>query len=164
MSHEQRIAAFSFRTLSGASGNVVPLRNPQYRAVISEPSRKWRDEVVIKLNELVALPIGWDGYRAQPVSFATAEFSLRMLEAICDDDSPTAQIVPGSNGDLQIEWHTPSMSVELHVRAPNSVFAWHSGTAETPEQELPLSTDFTVVVGWLRSNVRGERAAGIAAA
>jgi hypothetical protein len=65
-------------------------------------------------------------------------------------DAPAPQIVPGSNGDLQIEWHTETIDIELHICAPYEVQAWRltSSTGDDGE-EINLTNDFTVVAGWL---------------
>jgi hypothetical protein len=120
------------------------------RVIVSEPVVSWRDAVLSRLDDLVKLPRGWDGYGGEPVSFLYASYALRLLEAVCKDDAPEPQIVPGSSGDLQIEWHTPRGDVELHVRAPNDVLAWHCDSTTGPEgEEVGLINDFLVVVGWI---------------
>jgi len=79
-------------------------------------------------------------------------FSLRMLEAVCDQQAPSPQLVPGSTGDLQIEWHTLNGDIELHVRAPNDVYAWCSITdGSAGEVEIRLSNDFSIVAGWVKT-------------
>jgi hypothetical protein len=143
---------------------IVPLQPPSARAVVSQPDRDWRATVVDKLKELAALPVGWDGYAAPPVSFATAEFALRMLEVACSSDCACPQIVPGARGDLQIEWHSAEGSVELHVKAPLAVHAWRTGFGLESDEELDLTNNFIVVVEWLRSLMRNGRASSTAAA
>ena len=163
MNTELSTAAFGLPTGRLANPKVTRLQTSSARTVVSQPDREWRAPVMEKLKELTALPIGWDGYAAPPVSFTNAEFALRMLEAVCSSESITPQIVPGSGGDLQIEWHTPKGSIELHVKGPNAVHAWRSGFGLTDE-ELNLTNDFTAVVGWLRPQLRESRAPSTAAA
>src|SRR5258706_7550436 len=86
----------------------------------------WREPVIKRLNELVALQSGWDGYEGVPVTFENAYFTMGMLDACCRGDAPTPQIVPGASGDLQIEWHLDGGDIELHILAPNNVHAWHT--------------------------------------
>ncbi|UYY60136.1 hypothetical protein [Sphingomonas sp. S2-65] len=102
------------------------------------------------MNELAALPRGWDGYRARPVSFDTAHFALNMLENICQEDAPAPQIIPGTAGDLQIEWHTENGDLELHVRSPNNVGAWFAPAGDYEGNEVSLTNDFTDVARWVR--------------
>lgn len=155
-------SAFSDLPPPPAPSNIVELRNASARLIVNEPAYGWRDNVKARLNELVRLPAGWDGYRAHPVSFVNANFALRMLEAICGAHAPSPQVVPGSDGDLQIEWHTLFGDLEIHVLAPNHVHAWRSrgGVSE----ELQLTTDFTIVAKWVLELSEPTLAAGASAA
>ncbi|OWY28490.1 hypothetical protein CEJ42_14760 [Herbaspirillum robiniae] len=119
-----------------------------------------------RLEKLIRLEHGWDGYRAEPVSFDNASFALRMLEKICPSDSPTPQIVPGRNGDLQIEWHTETGDIELHVRGPNDVHAWRCIQGDDEDGfEMNLTNDFIEVSRWITNLMTtGEEIAANAAA
>jgi hypothetical protein len=143
---------------------VVPIRKAPSRFIISEPVASWRDAVLCRLNDLVRLPFGWDGYNGEPVSFSYASYALRLLEAVCGDRAPEPQIVPGSSGDLQIEWHTPRGEIELHIRGPNDVLAWHrdSDTGSDGE-EVALTNNFLVVIGWIENLTEHSRARSTAA-
>jgi hypothetical protein len=118
------------------------------RAAISEIEKKWPAAVKQRLEDLIRLPEGWDGYKGLPVSFDNAMFAYRMLESICLPETPAPQIVPGSSGDLQIEWHTNQGSIELWVRGPNNVHAW-SSTDDEDGLELDLTNDFSDVFKWV---------------
>jgi hypothetical protein len=140
-----------------SADNVVPIGNRSSRLIVAEPEHDWRLDVISRLEELVRLPRGWDGYAGEPVSLLNANFALRMLEIICSPKTQVPQIVPGSSGDLQIEWHTPSGDIELHVRGPNDVLAWHGDG-----QELPLTNNFIDVAAWIEDLERPSAAAAAA--
>ncbi|MDX1069340.1 hypothetical protein [Shinella zoogloeoides] len=153
-------AAFSRtpRLLSAGQMNVSPAKadpsasrtSSLNRLIVQAPHRAWREEVEATLSELVRLPVGWDGYRAEPVSFETANFALRMLESICGSDTPVPQLVPGDGGDMQIEWHTHKGDIELHVRGANSVHAWRSTENTGPNgEEINLTFNFLPIVAWI---------------
>lgn len=136
---------------SSGIGKVVQLRGVGRRISVSRPNRDWHSEVIDKLNDLTSLERGWDGYSARAVRFDTANFALRMLEHICPVDSPAPQIIPGVNGDLQIEWHTDNGDIELDVLGPYMVEAWFCDQGTGPEGiELRLKTDFTVASEWVK--------------
>lgn len=121
---------------------------------ITEKDWPWGKPVMAKLDQLVKLEYGWDGYRGSPVSFDNATFALRMLEVIYIAEAPEPQIVPGPGGDLQIEWHTPDADIELHVKAPNNVLAWRATSRTGPEgEEVNLTNDFIEVVQWIKELV-----------
>ena len=148
------------------SSNVTRLPTTPTRVMVFEPNHAWREIVMKRLEELVQdLQRGWDGYQGEPVSLENATFALRMLEAVCGPAAPTPQLVPGPSGDLQIEWHTLSGDIELHVLAPNCVHAWRQlvGGSENG-QSLDLTTDFGPVATWVRELTEPNLAVAIAAA
>jgi hypothetical protein len=67
------------------------------------------------------------------------------------------QIVPGSRGDLFVEWHSAQGDVEIHVAAPYKVRGTYEnvGTGELIEDEA-FSVDFTKVANWLKAISRDE--------
>lgn len=135
------------------------------RVLLTEPVQAWHDKVMEQLKGLVQLNPGWDGYQGLPVSFENAIFALRILEAICRNDTPSPQIIPGGSGDLQIEWHTMQGDIELHVKAPNNVQAWHSPLSDgSGEEELDLQFDFTDVANWVKKVTEAPIAIEAAAA
>lgn len=140
--------------------------NPRARVVISKHDSEWYEVVQSRLEELVDdLRPGWDGYNGRPVSFLNASFALSMLSSICRPDTPAPQIVPGSDGDLQIEWHTDEVDIELAVRGPYVVNAWRWVVGDDPDGEsLELSQDFTEVANWVSEILEHQVAADTAAA
>ena len=153
------VAIPTFESSSTSNSGSTRMSSSVERILVVEPTRQWRSGVVAQLEKLVKLPFGWDGYRGRPVSFETANFALRMLESTCDTGAPEPQIVPGSSGDLQIEWHSSEAHIELHVRAPNDVHCWRA-TVDTGQEgeDIPLTINFKVVSTWVRQlseSVRG---------
>lgn len=142
----------NFQVISSGSGKA--LRNPfssGQRTTIWETSSQWADIVKQRLEELIRLEEGWDGYTAFPVSFDNAMFAFRMLESICRRDTSPPQIVPGPSGDLQIEWHTHQGDIELWVRGPNKVHAWRTSNDGQDSEEIELTNDFAVVSEWVKT-------------
>lgn len=129
---------------------VVQLARSPARLIVEERAASWRKIVLDRLQSLVRLEDGWDGYSGQPVNLANANFAIRVLEAVCSTETCPPQIVPGSAGDLQIEWHFAQGDVELHVRAPNDVVAWLRD-ANTGDDgiELQLANNFIDVAKWI---------------
>ena len=152
-------------TSSAFSSNVVTLPSASFRLQVIEPDYSWRNAAVAQLEKLVREPEGWDGYSALPVSLLNANFALRMLDVICGSGAAAPQIVPGLEGDLQIEWHTLQGDVELHVLGPNRVHGWRRlvGLIER-EDELELEIEFSGVAAWVREITEQPRAPNVAAA
>lgn len=150
MSDASSIAAFT-KTLLQATGANVASHAAFSCSVVSEPLHEWKKGVFKRLDELCGLSAGWDGYSAPPVAFSNAHFAASMLIAACPLSAPQPQIVPGFNGDLQIEWHTSTADIELHVKAPYDVEAWrlkHTPSGQE-EEELHVERDFKRVAQWI---------------
>lgn len=145
--------------------NVVALPTASKRLLITDIDGGWRDPVGKRLEDLIRLEQGWDGYRGAPVGFEIAHFAARMLESACGPRTPAPQIVPGSRGDLQIEWHAEAGDIELDVLAPNNVTAWRRTVSTGPEgEEILLTNEFSTVAAWINELTGPSRVAGTAAA
>jgi hypothetical protein len=158
-------SAFSGGIVSSAVTNVVGFPNGSRRILLSAPVSKWRETVERRLNELIRLECGWDGYQGAPVSFENAYFAMQLLEASCGQNAPIPQIIPGTAGDLQIEWHLQHGDIELDVLAPNNVNAWRrTPTTGFDGEEITLTNDFSAVARWIEELTEPPRASGTAAA
>lgn len=138
----------SSAAFSNAATGVTSLNRPGIRRIVSEPVHSWYSGVNNRLNHLVRLPTNWNGYLAGPVEYHVASFTVNMLLSACSADTAEPAIVPGPNGDLQVEWHLGDYDIELHVTAPFAVKAVRFFGEEC--DELDLTNDFTVVSEWLR--------------
>lgn len=121
--------------------------NPKY--LISELPHDRVEKLNARLQELISLNLGWDGYQGQPVQYANAVFAQKIIERVCGNNNIMPSLVPGASGDLQIEWHTLKGDIELDVLEPNSVRAYYSNDENGKEEEIVLTNDFTSVAVWL---------------
>jgi hypothetical protein len=136
----------------------APITPVEY--LMTDSGQKWREPVIRRLNELTALQPGWDGYEGVSVTFESAYFAMEVLEACCYGDDPTPQIVPGTSGDLQIEWHLERGDIELHILGPNEVRAWHiDENTGFDGEEVSLTNDFNIVLRWIRNLTEPTRVA-----
>lgn len=123
----------------------------------------WVGRASDRLSKLSRLEPGWDGYRAQPVTLENVAFAKSLLYSVMDDAQPSPDIVPGTRGDLQIEWHTSKGDLEVHVIRPNLVRAWVNFVDQDRELEVQISNDFRIVSDWL-SQIKESEIATIRAA
>ena len=110
----------------------------------------WVQELENRLNHLVALEPGWDGYGGKPVSIKVAQFSANLLEQLYVDKVPAPQLVPGSDGSMQIEWHVNQYDLEVDVMAPYDVVATLDDRQSGKEEEIEIENDYTILAGWVR--------------
>jgi hypothetical protein len=162
MNRGTNTVAFSGSTSD--DGKIARLLRERHRIIINDPSCAWSEYLENRLEELIRLPVGWDGYRARPVSFPNASYALSVLEQLHLTSIRAPDLVPGYQGDLQAEWHIGNVDIELHVLAPNQVHAWRLTPTTGPDgEELSLTNDFTVVGSWIRELAGGLDAVTAAA-
>ncbi len=135
-----------------SSAEIIDISQRTNRVIIQAPTHTWWNDITNRMQHLASLPTGWDGYRASKVDSGTTYFALQLLHGVCIyvHDCPAPDIVPGFSGDLQIEWHTENIDIELHVRRANDVIAWRSKCDDTEGETLHLSNDFMSILNWIK--------------
>jgi hypothetical protein len=137
--------------------NVVPLFPPQSlsgsllyddQILVPEPVG-WVVQLADRFDELTSLRRGWDGYAGIPVSFSCAQFAANLLDRLFDAEVGAPQLVPGSDGTIQIEWHENNFDIEVDILAPYHVVAFRYDLLADQEIEIELDTDFTALAGWI---------------
>jgi len=78
---------------------------------------KWVESVTTSLYAIVALCDNWDSYGAKRISHSTAVAVQGLLQDIMHDAAPAPQLVPGANGNVQIEWHFAGIDLEVEVES-----------------------------------------------
>ena len=129
--------------------NVFTLTDTNLSARITRNNPPWVQELESRLNSLTGLPIGWDGYQGKPVSFSCASFAANLIGRICVDNVPAPQLVPGSDGTLQLEWHLNGYDIEINVLAPFEVVAARYNHATSEEEEIEVQSDFSELAEWV---------------
>jgi hypothetical protein len=130
-------------------GLVARLSVSTARVRVNTPASSWSSALSRRFDELVSLPKGWDCYSGIAVTFTTAKFAADLLERLFVDGVPEPQLVPGSDGSVQIEWHVNGFDVELDVLAPYEVSAIRRNITTNVVEELELQTDFTALTSWI---------------
>lgn len=118
----------------------------------------WVKQLRSKLDKYTSFPRNWNGCDGLPVSQAVADFSVQLLNQLYRADIPCPSIVPGEDGSMQIEWHCGDYDVELDVLAANKVDAWRENEATGREDEILVTNDFTVIIGWMDDLARNLQA------
>lgn len=75
-----------------------------------------REALEVRAAELKALPPGWDGYQGERIDPAIVDKAVELAVALAPSfpDYPPA-LVPGSDGDVQIEFHVDGWDVECWI-------------------------------------------------
>ena len=83
----------------------------------------WLYRILNDIRTFASLPVGWDSYDGEPVTFAAAFAALKFLERMLSSDSPTPSVVPTSSGGLQFEWHRSVGDLEVYFSRDGRVSA-----------------------------------------
>ena len=144
-----------FEIVDASSAAGMPL-------LIADALNPWIQRITTMLDELLKLKPGWDGYQGQPVPFATAVFALDVVKGACRSGTPRPDIMPGSGGDILMEWEHGAKLVHVHVRAPNDFTIYRRDDESGLEDEMPLRNDVSRLASWL--NWLSEDGGDVAAA
>ena len=143
-------------TLSGAAVSserlVVSFPAGQLAVVVYGVAPSWLDGTILRLDDLLNLPDGWDSYGSRRVDPNIAGVALRVLDQILDSSCPVPSIVPTHEGRLQFEWHKEGIDLELEILSPTRLFVSYECDEphESVEQEIP-AWDLSLIQQLLRS-------------
>lgn len=112
-------------------------------ATWSKPN--WQLETEAKINQLLRLPRGWDGYGSEPISQSVARFALDALSSAATAFMSAPSVVPVAGGGLQMEWHEGGVDIELCIPRPYQAELYVAFLDGRPPIELELGTDYTAL-------------------
>lgn len=90
------------------------------------------------LIDLLALPPGWNSYSAKPITAENAKTTIRILASLLDEKILPPTVVPRVKGNIQLEWHTKNVDIEVYIDSPETIsfFAEDVETGEVVEASL----------------------------
>lgn len=106
----------------------------------------WLEPTMRRFRELLQLGNNWDtqGSAAIPPRIVTA--ALNFLSDILYRTTAAPQIVPLSNGSLQLEWHENGVDLEIEIFGPTEISVFFEDH-DYPERsfENDLSVDYSAL-------------------
>ena len=130
-----------------AQTSALPILHRETQ-IVQNP-KPWVRDLRKRLNDLVSLQIGWDGYAGKPVSYYVARFVEDLIGLLYVEGVPAPQLVPGSDGSLQFEWHLNQFDIEVDVLAPYEVVATLYDHVRDESEEIELEADFSDLAEWV---------------
>lgn len=114
----------------------LPLRHSVLEFRISGEEPRWLYPTLSCFRELVQLPEDWDSYGASIITDeAIAGAAEVMVELELPLEAPPPDVVPGSSGSVQLEWHRSGADVEIHISSAGTPTAFFSDAGEDQEFE-----------------------------
>ena len=122
---------------------TVQLKPRSCRPGMAEPDEPVKidalpGETEASINELVNLRQGWDGYNGLPVQPEVAEHARRFLVAIGKCTQLVPDVVPLSDGGLQLEWFVGAYEVEVAIAPGGTAHVYFECTKDGRIREFPL--------------------------
>ena len=108
------------------------------QVTVEEPSPQLPAEVQDSITEFVDLPRGWDGYDGLPVQSSVAEHARRFLSAISGCTQFAPDVVPLSDGGLQLEWFVGTYEVEVVIAPDGKAHVYFECTSDGRIKEFSL--------------------------
>lgn len=125
---------------------TLALPEPVAGALTDTRSAPWVDRVTARLNELRSLRNGWDGHTGHVISDRTVSEAYSFMSAMMGYSVPAPDIVPLSNGRLQLEWHEKRIDLEIEILAPTRVYvSFHDQAGRLPDIDQEFDTDLRLV-------------------
>lgn len=122
----------------------VHVRNPP------DPMPAWFAASLIALVDLLSLPPGWSSHSAKKIELRNVMAAIELLGIIMDSDVPPPTVVPRVKGNLQLEWHTEQVDVEIYIDAPSAVRFFAEDVAKQQVTEGSLSGHEQELKSWLK--------------
>lgn len=131
----------TYTPISDASASplrVASLPTPEL-SDLKEP--RWRKEVKQRLEDILTLDEGWDGYTAGPLRRDVVAFAIQVLHQVMHPTTPPPHVIPMSHEGLMIEWHEHGIDLEIEIETPGHLWVSFEDALEHIEDEYALRTD-----------------------
>lgn len=125
---------------------------PKSRNTVVSLSKRvpaWHKASVTALYNILSLESNWDTYGAARINPKVAEAVTDLLTSIMQADSPTPQIVPSSNGNIQAEWHCHNIDLEIEVESKISSHVYYYDHLSKEEWDGVISQDLAPLVEFI---------------
>lgn len=136
------IGLLSFRSLGKMPSSTV-IRN---EATLTEQVPPWFDAVVRTCAAFVELERDWDSYGARPVHESIARAAGDLLLQLVRPSVPAPTVVPTPSGGIQLEWHTPSVDLEIELASAGRLSAIFEDRSTGQEWERQFESDLGLLV------------------
>ena len=117
---------------------VLLLRNGSLVVSDSQEKPPWVESAFLKIQELLYLEAGWDGYDGKSVIGDTARKAVVMLFELMSSGTKTPWIVPTVHGGLQMEWHKSQVDLEIEIKPDTTASVFYVNEQDGKQLNEPF--------------------------
>lgn len=121
---------------------------PLLRAELEEVVER-QTPVLNRMAEIAELRAGWNSYNARPIEMSNVVTAVNLLLRYLPAHARLPMIVPTVHGGIQLEWHTPSVEVEVYVNGPSAVSFLAANLTTGEEFEGPVPGNEQRLAQWI---------------
>ena len=92
-----------------------------YVSNVTVPLPTWFLPSARALFDLLNLPPGWNSHSAKPIAPQNVRAALVLLWDLLEFDAPPPTVVPRVQGNIQLEWHSEHIDIEIYIDSPDGV-------------------------------------------
>lgn len=134
-----------------SKGLTKPLA-PVHRAYselmdMEEPA--WVELSRMRLENIQALELGWDGYRAGPIRRDVISYASAVLNRVMKARTPVPHIAPMAHSGVMIEWHTKGIDLEIEIERPGELWVSFENASANKECEDTLTSNLSKLQDWI---------------
>ena len=86
----------------------------------------------------------WNSYGARPVEFSNLEATVELLKWVMRPNTPSPNIVPTVDGNLQLEWHERGIDLEIRIRSRGRYYVtFEDLQSPSRDWEGPITTNLS---------------------
>jgi len=124
-----------------------------YTFTVTDAARQTIIETMKRLETVSMLAADWDSYGAPAVKRTAVLMAMRLLQLFAESGFDPPQIVPMSNGGIQLEWHWSEADLEIQFTGEADVDAfidihgdtsWEGEFASAPARVMQSLARFAV--------------------
>ena len=114
------------------------------------PLPTWFRPSLTALVDLLNLPPGWNSHSAKPIKPENVAAAVQLLGALLGSDMPPPTVVPRVKGNIQLEWHTKRIDIEVYIDSPNRVHVLAEDVSDGEVAEGSLAGREGELKNWLK--------------
>jgi len=117
---------------------------------LKDYDRGWKRALESRFDELRNLELNWDGYGGEPLDPKVEQTCKQILSEIHLSEVSAPDLMPGSDGSVQIEWHENKCDLEIHILKSQQIFVYFNDHLKEGSDELLFDERFSTLFKYVR--------------